>query len=209
MKPLSLAVLASGRGSNFQAIYQAIGAGVLQARIDVVLSDKEEAPVLDKARGAGIPAFGLNIKNYSSKEQFEAALLEIIREYQCDCIVLAGYMRVLTPYFIRNAGRPILNIHPSLLPAFPGLHAQRQALDYGVRYSGCTVHFVDEGVDTGPIIMQAVVPVYPDDDEESLSQRILQEEHRIYPQVLALLSQGRIKREGRKVIILGEGDKNE
>lgn len=175
----------------------------------MVISDKSEALALGRAREQGIPAYYVNPKEYAGKEPFEADILNIIKEYQCECVVLAGFMRVLTPFFVRQAGMPILNIHPSLLPSFPGLHAQRQAVDYGVRYSGCTVHFVDEGVDTGPIIMQAVVPVYPYDDEDSLTQRILVEEHRIYPQVIQLLSQGKIKREGRKVIIIGEGEEIE
>ncbi len=206
MKPLQLAVLASGRGSNLQAIMEAIEKGQVKAEIRVVISDKRDALALEKAEKQGIPANYVNPREYSGKEAFEEAILKLVRDFSCECIVLAGFMRILSPFFVREAGIPILNIHPSLLPSFQGLHAQRQAIDYGVRYSGCTVHFVDEGVDTGPIIMQAVVPVYPDDDEDTLAQRILVEEHRIYPQVIELLGQGRIKREGRKVILLEEGE---
>lgn len=204
MKKLRLAVLASGRGSNLQAILDACAAGELQAEVVVVLSDKEKALALERARQRKIPAFWVNPVDFSGKMQFEEGLLRIIDEFNVDYIVLAGFMRVFSSTFIRGASVPILNIHPSLLPAFTGLHAQRQAVEYGVRYSGCTVHFLDEGVDTGPIIMQAVVPVYHGDTEESLAERILREEHRLYPQVLQLLAEGRISCEGRKVIITGE-----
>lgn len=209
MKPLQLAVLASGRGSNLQAIMEAIQNGEVNAKINVVISDKSDAFALERAHLQGIPSSSVNPKEHASKEAFEEAVLKIVREFSCDYIVLAGFMRILTPFFVREAGIPILNIHPSLLPSFQGLHAQLQAIEYGVRYSGCTVHFVDDGVDTGPIIKQAVVPVYPSDDEETLTQRILVEEHKIYPQVIGLLCQGRIKRVGRKVIILGEGEEIE
>lgn len=205
MEPLKLAVIASGRGSNLQAILDAIRDGSVQAEVKLVLSDKAEAFALKRAADHGIPGHFVNPKDYETREAFEEAMLEIIRPYQCQCVVLAGFMRILTPHFVGEAGLPILNIHPALLPSFQGLNAQRQALEYGVRYSGCTVHFVDEGVDTGPIIKQAVVPVYPEDDEEALTQRILEEEHKIYPQVIGLMAEGRIKRQGRKVIILGEG----
>lgn len=206
MAHLKLAVLASGRGSNLQAILDAIGQNRLDASVAVILSDKEKAVALERAREYKIPGFWVNPKEYDSKEAFENRLLDIIREKGADCIVLAGFMRVLSPHFVRQAGVCILNIHPSLLPAFPGLHAQKQALDYGVRYSGCTVHFVDEGVDSGPIILQAVVPAYPEDTEETLADRILKEEHILYPKALKLLSEGRVKCSGRKVNIIGEGE---
>lgn len=209
MGHLRLAVLASGRGSNLQAILDASGQGVLAASVVVVLSDKQEALALEKARIAGIAGHWVNPKGYPSKEEYEKELLQTIGKYGVDCILLAGYMRILSTYFIRNAGVPIINIHPSILPAFPGLHAHEQALEYGVRFSGCTVHFVDEGVDSGPIIMQAVVPVYEDDSVESLAQRILEEEHKIYPRAVGLLAQGRIHCRGRRVIIAGEGELNE
>lgn len=209
MSPLQLAVLASGRGSNLQAIQRAIAEGNLNATIKVVISDKKDALALEIARTQGIAAHWINPQGYSSKEEFEAAILSLIKNNNCECIVLAGFMRVLSPYFVRNSGLPILNIHPSLLPSFPGLHAQRQAVEAGVRYSGCTVHFVDEGVDTGPIISQAIVPVYPSDNEEALTGRILTEEHKLYPRVIQQFSQGKIIRSGRKVIIAEEGENNE
>ena len=209
MRKLRLAVLVSGRGSNLQSLLEAEGRNEFNASIVVVLSDKKEAPALDRAREHNIPAYWVNPKEFATKEGFEESLLKIIKSCQADYILLAGFMRVLTPYFIREAGVPIINIHPSLLPSFPGLHAQKQALDYGVRYSGCTVHFVNESVDSGPIILQAVVPVLSGDTEESLSARILKEEHILYPKVVRLLGEGRISREGRKVIITGEGENNE
>lgn len=209
MSQLRLAVLASGRGSNLQSILNAIRAGKLNASVEAVLSDKQEAFALKRAKEEGIPTYCVNPKVYYDKSDFEQALLEIIKSYQVDYIILAGFMRVLTSYFIQNAGVPILNIHPSLLPAFQGLNAQKQALDYGVRYSGCTVHFIDEGVDSGPIILQSVVPVLPDDTEETLSKRILEKEHEIYPRAIQLLSEERIVCRGRRVMILKEGEDNE
>lgn len=206
MPHLKLAVLASGRGSNLQAILEAIQRNQLNASVVVVLSDKENAAALNRAQVNKIPGFWVDPGEYSSKEGFENRLLDIIKEKGADCIVLAGFMRVLSSHFIRHAGVYILNIHPSLLPAFPGLHAQKQAVDYGVRYSGCTVHFVDEGVDSGPIILQAVVPLFPDDSEDTLAKRILEEEHILYPKAIKLLSEGKIKCSGRKVNIIGEGD---
>lgn len=209
MSHLRLAVLASGRGSNLQAILDARQGGDLDASVVVVISDKQEAVALKKAKEEGIPAFCINPKVYYDKSDFEQAILEKIKDYEVDYIILAGFMRVLSSYFIQNAKMPILNIHPSLLPAFQGLNAQKQALDYGVRYSGCTVHFVDEGVDSGPIIAQIVVPVLTDDTEETLSKRILEKEHEIYPQVIQLLSEQRIVCKGRKVKILKEGEEHE
>ncbi|MCR4443418.1 MAG: phosphoribosylglycinamide formyltransferase [Peptococcaceae bacterium] len=209
MAHLRLAVLASGRGTNLQSILDAGREGRLDASVAAVVSDKEGAFALERARLAGIPAYYVNPRGYCSKEEYEEALLGVVRYSRADCVVLAGFMRVLSPYFIKAAGVPILNIHPSILPSFPGLHAQRQALEYGVRYSGCTVHFVDEGVDSGPIILQAVVPVLPSDTEESLAARILEKEHIIYPEALQLLCEGRVLRRGRKVIILEEGEINE
>lgn len=209
MSRLRLAVLASGRGSNLQSILDAIHAGKLNASVAVVISDKQEALALKRAQEEGIPAYCVNPKVYYDKSDFEQAILEKIKTYQVNYIILAGFMRVLTSYFIQNAGVPILNIHPSLLPSFQGLNAQKQALDYGVKYSGCTVHFVDEGVDSGPIIMQSVVPVLPDDTEETLAKRILEKEHEIYPKVIQLLSEDRVICRGRRVMILKEGEDHE
>jgi phosphoribosylglycinamide formyltransferase-1 len=184
-----LAVLASGRGSNLQALIDAIQKGEISAEIAVVISDKPNAIALKRARKHNIPAITILRNDFPTREVFEEKILEAIKEYQCDLICLAGFMRILSPYFINNAKVKIINIHPSLLPAFPGLNAQKQALDYGVKFSGCTVHFVDEGMDTGPIILQAVVPVLDDDTEETLADRILKEEHRIYPEAIKLLAQ--------------------
>ncbi len=209
MSHLQLAVLASGRGTNLQSLLDASKDGSLNASVQVVLSDREVAQALQRARSAQIPAFWVNPAAFATKEEYEEELLKNIGSYNIDYIVLAGYMRVLTSYFIRHAKIPVVNIHPSLLPAFPGLHAQKQALEYGVRYSGCTVHFVDEGVDSGPIILQAVVPVLPGDTEDTLAARILVEEHKIYPQAIQLLSEQRVSCLGRRVMILKEEKKNE
>jgi phosphoribosylglycinamide formyltransferase-1 len=206
MPHLKLAVLASGRGSNLQAILDAIGRKYLNASVVAVLTDNEKAQALSRAEKYNIPGCWVNPAEFASKEVFEEKLLEIIRANKADCIILAGFMRVLSSFFVKKAGVPILNIHPSLLPAFPGLRAQKQAVSYGVRYSGCTVHFVDEGVDSGPIILQAVVPVYSDDTEDTLAERILKEEHRLYPEAIKLLSEDRLICSGRKVIIKGEGE---
>ncbi len=199
-KPLRLAVLASGRGSNFEAILQGIKQGELNAEICILISDKQAAPALAKAKQEGIRAVFIDPASFSNREEFEKEIVSILEPYQIDYIVLAGYMRLLGKVLISAYRMKILNIHPALLPSFTGLHAQRQALEYGVRYSGCTVHFVDEGMDTGPIIMQAVVPVYSYDTEETLSARILKEEHQIYKQALQLLATGKVYLEGRRVI---------
>ncbi|PKM85912.1 MAG: phosphoribosylglycinamide formyltransferase [Firmicutes bacterium HGW-Firmicutes-12] len=206
MSQLQLAVLASGKGTNLQSILDAIKTNKLNATVKVVLSDKSEALALKRAQDEGIPAYYVNHKDFIDKQDFEKALLEKIKSYNVDHIILAGFMRVLSSFFVQKAGVPILNIHPSLLPSFQGLNAHKQAIDYGVRFSGCTVHFVDEGVDTGPIILQSVVPVLPGDSEEILAKRILEKEHDVYPQAIQLLSEGRIVCRGRRVIIVEEGE---
>lgn len=197
-----LAVLASGRGSNLQALINAIEEEKIQAEIAVVISDNPEAQALKRAENHRIPSVSVSRKEFPSRELFEEQILKIIKEYKCDLICLAGFMRILSPFFIKEAQVKIINIHPSLLPAFPGLNAQRQALDYGVKYSGCTVHFVDEGMDSGPIILQAVVPVYDDDTEDTLTERILKEEHRIYPEAIKLIAEGKVEFRGRRVVRL-------
>ncbi|HZK44198.1 MAG TPA: phosphoribosylglycinamide formyltransferase [Syntrophomonadaceae bacterium] len=200
-KKLKLAVMASGRGSNFDAIYQAIKRGDLNAEIIVLISDKAEALALKKAEKYNISALHINPKDYSTKEEYEQELVKVITGYDVDLVVLAGYMRLIGSAFLQHFKHQVVNIHPALLPSFTGLHAQRQALEYGVKYTGCTVHFVDEGMDTGPIIMQSVVAVYDDDDETALTERILNEEHQIYWQALQLFAEGRLYIKGRQVII--------
>lgn len=205
MKKLRVAVLVSGRGTNLQAISDAIESGGLEAEVVGVFSDRLNPPAFRRARERGIPAISVDPALFSSREAFDEALVREVRRFQPDAVALAGFMRVLTPVFLRAFPGRVLNIHPALLPAFPGLDAQRRALEHGVRFSGCTVHFVDEGVDTGPIILQAVVPVYQDDTPETLAARILAKEHRTYPAALQLLAEGRLRIEGRRVFINWEG----
>ncbi len=200
---LALAVMASGRGSNLDAICAAIDRNELNAQVKIVISDKE-APVLDKARRRGIPALHINPSEYKNKSDYEKVIIEKIREHGAGLVVLAGYMRLVGTELLHGFKMRVINIHPALLPSFTGLHAQKQAVDYGVRYSGCTVHLVDEGMDTGPIILQKMVPVYQEDDEESLSERILVEEHDTYWRALQLIAEGRVYVEGRKVFIKEE-----
>ena len=199
-EPLRLAVLASGRGSNLEAILEACRREDSFARVVVVVSDREGAPALERATRAGVDAVFLNPKDHADRAAYDAALLATLARYRPGLVCLAGFMRVLTAAFVRAWAGRLVNIHPSLLPAFPGLHAQRQALDHGVKVSGATVHFVDEGVDTGPIIEQASVPVRSDDTEESLSARILAEEHRLYPEAIRLFAEGRLAIIGRRVV---------
>ncbi len=197
--PLAVGVLCSGRGSNLQAILDACAGPGFPARVVVVLSDRERAPALERAARGGVAARFVNPKDFGDRAAFEAALIAELEARGVQLVCLAGFMRVLGPEFIRRFAGRIMNVHPSLLPAFPGLAAQRQALAYGVRIAGATVHFVDEGVDTGPIIVQATVPVHPDDTEEALSARILQEEHRLYPEAIRLFAEGRLDVSGRRV----------
>ena len=194
-----LGILISGRGSNFTAIADAIGQGHLDAEIAVVISNRPDAPGLRLARQRGLstasmPSQGLN------REVYDRSLLDELRGAGAELICLAGYMRILSASFIREFPQRILNIHPSLLPAFPGLDAQHQALTHGVKYSGCTVHFVDEGLDSGPIVKQAAVPVLDEDTVETLSARIIKEEHRIYSEAIALVLSGRYRIDGRRII---------
>jgi phosphoribosylglycinamide formyltransferase 1 len=195
-----LAILLSGRGSNFEAIAENVANGSLDAAIVVVVSNRSEARGLELARAGGIPAIAMPSQGID-RETYDRTLIETLREYQVDLICLAGYMRVLSAGFVREFSGRILNIHPSLLPAFPGLDAQRQALEYGVKITGCTVHFVDEYLDAGPVVMQAAVPVFDDDTVETLSARILLEEHRIYSEAIRLIVAGGYRIEGRRVIL--------
>src|SRR3954470_1396525 len=198
-KKSKLGILLSGRGSNFLAIADSIDAGrIPNAEIAIVISNKEDAPGLATAKKRGLDARVIPSKG-KPREQHDAEMIKALREKNVDLICLAGYMRLLSPEFIRAFPHKILNIHPSLLPAFPGLEAQKQALDYGVRVTGCTVHFVDEALDHGPIILQKTVPVLPEDDEHSLSERILKEEHQAYSEGIALVLGGSVKIEGRHV----------
>ncbi len=203
MSKLRIAVLVSGRGSNLQAIIDNIEKGLLPAEIAVVISDQPEAYSLERARKHNIPAVPLSAKGYKGKrEEYDALLVKELRKHQVELVCLAGFMRIITPSLIKAFPNKILNIHPALLPAFPGLHVQKAALKHGVKFSGCTVHFVDEGMDTGPIIIQAVVPVLDNDTEDSLSERILKQEHKIYSRAIQLYAEGRIRIEGRRVIVV-------
>lgn len=199
---LKVGVLASGRGSNLQAIIDAIEKGDINAEIVVVISDRSDAYALVRAQKHGIPRHHIDPKAFRNKEEYELAVVERVKGYEVRLVVLAGYMRLVTKVLINAFNGDIMNIHPALLPSFRGLHAQRQTIEYGVRFSGCTVHFVTEEVDGGPVITQAVVPVYDNDTEETLSERILEKEHIIYPEAVKLFAEGRLKRMGRRVFIL-------
>lgn len=201
---LRVGVLASGRGSNFQSIVAAAAAGRIPAEIVLLLSDRREAGALEIARTHGIAADVVEPREHPGREAHDKALIDLLESRRVGLVCLAGYLRILGGAFVEHFRGRLLNIHPSLLPAFPGLHAQRQALEHGVTVAGATVHFVDEGTDTGPIVLQAAVPVLPDDTEATLSARILAEEHRIYPEAIRLFADGRLRVEGRRVRILGE-----
>lgn len=198
---LKLGVLISGNGSNLQSIIDHIEKGKLKAVIKIVISNNPDAFGIPRAQKHKIKTEILKQKDFKSKEEFDQNIIKILQENSVDLVVLAGFMRIISPAFLRAFPHRIMNIHPALLPSFPGLHAQKQAFDYGAKLTGCTVHFVDEGVDTGPIIIQAVVPVYDDDTQESLTERILEEEHRIYPQAIQLFADGKLQIQGRKVLI--------
>ncbi len=203
MPKINLGVLASGRGSNLQSIMDAVEAGNLNARIGVVVSDKKDSQALERARQRGMNSAHLSPKDYSSRELYDSAIVKILQENAVDLVVLAGYMRIITSALIAPYRNRVMNIHPSLLPSFPGLHSQRQALEHGVKVTGATVHFVDEQVDHGPIIIQAAVPVLDTDTEETLSSRILEQEHRIYPLAIQWFAEGRLKIIGRRVMVEG------
>jgi phosphoribosylglycinamide formyltransferase-1 len=200
---LRVGVLASGRGSNLQSIIDAVEKGELPAEIAIVLVNKKEAQALDRARHRNIPAEFLDPDGFPDRVSYDRVLAQRLQARRVDLVVLAGYMRLVTSALIEPFKNRIINVHPSLLPSFPGLRAQRQAVAYGVKVSGCTIHFVDEEMDHGPILLQAPVPVEEGDTEDSLSERILLEEHRLLPKAIALLAQGRVRIEGRKVIIRG------
>lgn len=197
-----LAVLCSGRGSDLQSIIDAIGRGELNAEISIVITDKPKVLALERAEKAGIKNICVDRKLFDNRADFEAEILKNLGEV--DLVVLAGFMRILSPDFVKKFSGRLMNIHPSLLPAFPGAHAHRDVLAYGVKISGCTVHFVDEGTDSGPIILQATVKVLDDDTEETLANRVLEQEHIIYPKAIKLFVEGKLKLDGRKVKISGD-----
>jgi phosphoribosylglycinamide formyltransferase-1 len=195
-----IGVLLSGRGSNFEALADSVSAGrIPNAEIAVVISNKPAALGLERAKARGISAHAIPSKGLE-REAYDRQVVAVLQEHKIDLVCLAGYMRLLSPYFVAAFPQRILNIHPSLLPSFPGLESQKQALDYGVKFAGCTVHFVDENLDAGPIILQAVVPVLDSDDEHALSERILKEEHRIYTEAVKIILEGNYKIAGRRVI---------
>jgi len=205
--PLRVAVLASGRGSNLQAIIDAIEAGQVQAQIVAVISNKKDAVALDRARKHGLPELFVDPKPFAgqpdSREAYDRVLLEVLQQQHVELVLLAGYMKIVTAVLVNVFANRMMNIHPSLLPSFPGLEVQKKAIDWGCKLAGCTVHFVTEGLDEGPIIVQAAVPVLDSDTPEALAARILEQEHKIYPQAVQLFAEGRLKVNGRQVQIAG------
>ncbi|WP_038018106.1 phosphoribosylglycinamide formyltransferase [Thermithiobacillus tepidarius DSM 3134] len=196
---MRIVALVSGRGSNLQAILDAVADGAVPAELAAVVSNVPGAYALERAARSGVPTAVLRHRNFPDRAAYDAALAELIDGYRPDLVVLAGFMRLLTPAFVARYHGRLVNIHPSLLPAFPGLHTHRRALEQGVKLHGATVHFVSEDVDAGPIIIQAAVPVLDDDTPESLAERVLAQEHRIYPQALAWIGQGLVRLEGTRV----------
>ena len=199
LKPYKLAALVSGHGSNLQAIIDSVERKELDAHLSIVISNIKDAPALVRAKKHGIETIFIDPASYSNRKSYDQALIDKLKVASIDLICLAGYMRILGEEFIFNFSRKIINIHPSLLPAFPGLNAQKQAIEYGVKFSGCTVHFVDAGVDSGPIILQTAVPVYDNDCEESLSERILKQEHYLYPKAISMIIENKLSLDGRTV----------
>ncbi|RMF94655.1 MAG: phosphoribosylglycinamide formyltransferase [Candidatus Schekmanbacteria bacterium] len=202
--PKKIGVLVSGRGSNLQALIDAIKEKKINGEIAIVISNKADAFALKRAENNGIKTAVVDHRKYSTREDFEKDIIEHLEREKVELVCLAGFMRVLTPYFVSRYRNRIINIHPALLPSFPGVNAQKQAIDYGVKISGCTVHFVDEGTDTGPIILQKAVVVNDNDDEHSLAERILKEEHKAYAEAVSLFCDDKLEIEGRKVIIKKE-----
>ncbi|MBC8413931.1 MAG: phosphoribosylglycinamide formyltransferase [Nitrospira sp.] len=201
---LRIGVLASGSGSNFQSIIDNIKSGSLNAEVAVLITDKPDAGAIDRAKNHGIEHLLLKYSDFKDRDSYFTRAATELKDRKVELVILAGFMRVVSRTLINEYPNRIMNIHPALLPSFPGLHGQSQALEYGVKLAGCTVHFVDEGMDTGPIIIQAAVPAYHDDTEDSLSARILKQEHRIFPLAIRLFSEGRLTVIGRKVFIRGE-----
>jgi len=202
---LRVAVLASGRGSNLQAVIDAIEAGTVQARIVAVISNKKDSPALERASRHGLLGLFIDPKPYAgrldSREAYDLALLDVLRQHDVELVLLAGYMKIVTRVFVEAFANRMMNIHPSLLPSFPGLDVQKKAMEWGCKLAGCTVHFVTEGVDEGPIILQAAVPILDDDSSDTLAARILVQEHNIYPRAVQLFAEGRLRVEGRRVLV--------
>lgn len=203
MNNLKIGLLASGRGSNFQSIIDSIESGYIQARINVLITDNPKAFSIERAEKHGIESLVMLSKNYASRDEYFREITAELKKRDVELVVLAGFMRIVGKPLLDAYPDKVMNIHPALLPSFPGLHGQKQANDYGVKISGCTVHFVDEGMDTGPVIIQAAVPVRDDDTEETLAERILRLEHKIFPEAIKLFAEGRIKMQGRRVVIKG------
>jgi phosphoribosylglycinamide formyltransferase 1 len=205
--PLRVAVLASGRGSNLQAIIDAIEAGQVQAHIVAVISNKKDAVALERARTHGLRDLFIDPKPFigrpDSREAYDQALLEVLRQHDVELVLLAGYMKIVTSVLVNAYENRMMNIHPSLLPSFPGLDVQKKAIDWGCKLAGCTVHFVTEGVDEGPIIIQAAVPIFDTDTSETLAARILLQEHKVYPRAVQLFVEGRLRVEARRVVVAG------
>jgi phosphoribosylglycinamide formyltransferase 1 len=205
--PLRVAVLASGRGSNLQAIIDAIEAGEVQAKIVAVISNKLDSAALERARKHKVPDIFVDPKPFAgrpdSREAYDRALLEVLEKHDVELVLLAGYMKIVTPVLVNAFANRMMNIHPSLLPSFPGLEVQKKAIDWGCKLAGCTVHFVTEGVDEGPIVLQAAVPILDHDTPELLAARILEQEHKIYPRAVQLFAEGRLKVDGRRVVVEG------
>ncbi|MDA3904128.1 MAG: phosphoribosylglycinamide formyltransferase [Desulfuromusa sp.] len=204
-KKLRLAILASGSGSNLQSIIDQCQQERLDAEISLVISNNPAAGALERAKQAGINNICINHRKFDMREEFDQAVVAALKEVGAELVVLAGFMRIISDVFLQAFPQKIINIHPALLPSFPGLQVQQKAIEYGAKFSGCTVHFVDGGVDTGPIIVQAVVPVFADDCADTLSARILEQEHKIYPQAIQWFAEGRVKIEGRQVKIENSG----
>ncbi|MFN3814465.1 MAG: phosphoribosylglycinamide formyltransferase [Aquificaceae bacterium] len=200
---MKLGVLVSGRGSNLQAIIDAVASKKLKDSIELVISDRGKALAIQRCIKHGIPYRVIERGGFSSKENFEKALVNELKEADVELVILAGFMRILSPHFVKHFPMRIINIHPSLIPAFRGINAQKQAIEYGVKITGCTVHFVTEELDSGPVIVQACVSVFEKDTEESLSERILSYEHKILPQAIRWISEGRVKVYGRRVVVEG------
>jgi len=205
-KKLNIGILVSGSGSNLQSIINKIEEGTLDADISIVISNTTDAYALERARRHNIKSIVVDHRQFKTREEFEQELIDLLRSHSVELVIMAGFMRILSSLFLHAFPHKVMNIHPALLPSFQGLHGQTQAFDYGVKFSGCTVHFADDGVDTGPIIAQAVVPVFDDDTADTLQQRILKEEHRLFPQAIQFYAEGRVLIEGRKIRIKNAAD---